>query len=39
MSALSYVYAVLNAGRSQAGEADALTAFYNYYTEAKAYAN
>jgi hypothetical protein len=39
MSALSYVYAVLNAGRSQAGEADALTAFYNYYTAANAYAD
>ena len=34
MSALSYVYAVLNAGRNQAGEADALTAFYDYYTAA-----
>ena len=37
MSALSYVYAVLNAGRSQAGEADALTAFYDYYTAARQY--
>ena len=37
LSALSYVHAVLGTGRSQAGEAEALTALYDYYVAAKAY--
>ena len=38
VSALTYVRAVL-ASRSEPDELDALTAFYNYYIEAKAYAD
>ena len=37
LSALSYVSAVLDAHRDQPGEAEALTAFYQYYTAAKAF--
>ena len=37
LSALSYVSAVLSAHRDQPGEAEALTAFYEYYKAAKAY--
>ena len=37
ISALSYVYAVLNANRGNADENLALTALYNYYTAARAY--
>ena len=36
-SALTYVRAVLGSGRDEADEVAALTAFYHYYTAAKAY--
>ena len=37
ISALSYVSAVLASNRDQAGEREALTAFYKYFEAAKAY--
>lgn len=37
LSALSYVSAVLASERYQAGEAEALTAFYNYYDAVNPY--
>ena len=39
VSALTYVRAVLASGRNERDELEALTAFYNYYTAANAYAD